>query len=60
MRSAGSFASNWFEFGEVEDLAILSAAIMALKALPWCPASVRDVRAFRVAQRSDFTELVRS
>lgn len=31
-----------------EDLANLFAAITALKALPWLPASVRDIRAFRV------------
>jgi len=29
-----------------EDLANLFAAITALKALPWLPASVRDIRAF--------------
>lgn len=40
-----------------EDLANLFAAIMALKALPWLPASVRDIRAFRVEQWSDFTKL---
>ncbi len=33
-----------------EDLANLFAAISALKALPWMPASVRDIRAFRVEQ----------
>jgi len=43
-----------------EDLANLFAAITALKALPWLPASVRDIRAFRVEQWSDFTSLVRS
>lgn len=43
-----------------EDLAKLFAAIMALKALPWLPASVRDIRAFRVEQWSDFTELVKT
>jgi virulence-associated protein VapD len=42
-----------------EDLANLFAAIMALKALPWLPASVRDIRAFRVEQWSDFTKLVK-
>jgi virulence-associated protein VapD len=42
-----------------EDLANLFAAIMALKALPWLPASVRDIRAFRVEQWSDFTKLAR-
>jgi virulence-associated protein VapD len=43
-----------------EDLANLFAAITALKALPWLPASVRDIRAFRVEQWSDFTRLVKS
>jgi virulence-associated protein VapD len=43
-----------------EDLAKLFAAITALKALPWLPASVRDIRAFRVEQWSDFTRLVKS
>jgi virulence-associated protein VapD len=43
-----------------EDLANLFGAIIALKALPWFPASVRDIRAFRVEQWSDFTKLVKS
>jgi virulence-associated protein VapD len=43
-----------------EDLANLFGAIMALKAMPWLPASVRDIRAFRVEQWSDFTCLVKS
>jgi virulence-associated protein VapD len=43
-----------------EDLANLFGAITALKALPWFPASVRDIRAFRVEQWSDFTKLVKS
>jgi virulence-associated protein VapD len=42
-----------------EDLANLFAAITALKALAWLPASVRDMRAFRVEQWSDFTRLVK-
>jgi len=42
-----------------EDLANLFAAISALKALVWLPASVRDIRAFRVEQWSDFTKLVK-
>jgi len=45
---------------ESEDLANLFAAISALKALPWLPASVRDIRAFRVEQWSDFTKMVKS
>ena len=42
-----------------EDLANLFGAITALKALPWLPASVRDIRAFRVEQWSDFTKVVK-
>ena len=42
-----------------EDLANLFSAIMALKALSWLPNSVRDIRAFRVEQWSDFTQLVK-
>ncbi|NTW70589.1 MAG: virulence factor [Chlorobiaceae bacterium] len=43
-----------------EDLANLFAAVTALKALPWLPESVRDIRAFRVEQWSDFTNLIKS
>lgn len=43
-----------------EDLAKLFAAVIALKALPWLPASVRDIRAFRVEQWSNFTHLVKN
>ena len=43
-----------------EDLENLFAAITALKELPWLPASVRDIRAFRIEQWSDFTDFVRS
>jgi len=45
---------------ESEDLANLFAAITALKALPWLPASIRDIRAFRVEQWSDFTRFVKA
>ncbi len=38
-----------------EDLANLFDAMTALKALPWFPSSVRDIRGFRVEQWSDFT-----
>jgi virulence-associated protein VapD len=43
-----------------EDLANLFGAIITLKALPWLPGSVRDIRAFRVEQWSDFTRMVKS
>jgi virulence-associated protein VapD len=43
-----------------DDLANLFGAIIALKALPWFPASVRDIRAFKVEHWSDFTQLVKA
>jgi len=42
-----------------EDLALLFAALLALRELPWFPASVRDIRAFRIEQWSDFTPLMK-
>ena len=42
-----------------DDMAKLFAAVMDLKALPWFPDSVRDIRAFRVEQWSDFTPIVK-
>ncbi len=44
---------------DAEDMTRLFTAIMDLKAMPWFPASVRDIRAFRVEQWSDFTSLVK-
>jgi len=43
-----------------DDLANLFAAILALKALPWFPPSLRDLRAFKVEHWSDFTQIVKS
>ena len=45
---------------KIEDLANLFRAISALKALPWFPKCVRDIRAFRIEQWSDFTDFVKS
>jgi virulence-associated protein VapD len=42
-----------------EDLTRLVRAMNALKALDWFPASVRDIRAFRVEQWSDFTGFIK-
>lgn len=42
-----------------EDMANLFKAITALKTLEWFPPSVRDIRAFRVEQWSDFTSLIK-
>lgn len=40
-------------------MANLFGAILALKALPWFPASVRDIRAFKVEHWSDFTAIIK-
>jgi virulence-associated protein VapD len=45
---------------ESEDLANLLLAMNALKALPWFPKVVRDIRAFRVEQWSDFTGFMKA
>lgn len=45
---------------ENEDMANLFLAIQALRNMPWFPASVRDIRAFRIEQWSDFTMIVKS
>lgn len=43
-----------------EDMANLFLAIQALRAQTWFPKSVRDVRAFKMEQWSDFTPVVKS
>jgi virulence-associated protein VapD len=40
-------------------MANLFQAILALKALPWFALSVRDIRAFRIEQWSDFTGIIK-
>ena len=42
-----------------DDMAKLVSAILALKALPWFPVCVRDVRGFKVESWSDFTSIVK-
>jgi virulence-associated protein VapD len=42
-----------------EDLANLLQAMNALKALVWFPQCVRDIRAFRIEQWSDFTPFMK-
>ena len=43
-----------------DDTANLFAAIMPPEALPWFPPSVRDIRAFKVEQWSDFTTIIQA
>ncbi|ENS2176565.1 virulence factor, partial [Shigella sonnei] len=42
-----------------ENMANLFQAMNALKALEWFPNSVRDIRAFRIEQWSDFTSSIK-
>lgn len=43
-----------------EDMAKLFQAIIELKAQIWFPKSVRDIRAFRIEQWSDFNSVVKN
>lgn len=45
---------------ENEDMANLFLAIQDLRARAWFPKSVRDIRAFRIEQWSDFTAVVKA
>ena len=45
---------------ETEDLANLFAAIDALRKLNWFGPSVKNIRAFRMEQGSDFTAIVKA
>ena len=42
-----------------EDMANLFMAMQELRARSWFPKSVRDIRAFRIEQWSDFTSVVK-
>ena len=51
---------RWSVFAaKSEDLANLFAAMNALKAMDWFGPSVKNIRAFRMEQGSDFTALMR-
>ncbi|MDP2804564.1 MAG: virulence factor [Gallionellaceae bacterium] len=44
---------------ENEDMANLFLVIQSLRSQVWFPKSVRDIRAFRIEQWSDFTHVVK-
>ncbi len=44
---------------ENNDMGNMVTAILALRSLPWFPNVVRDLRAFRVEDWSDFTAIVK-
>lgn len=46
--------------GGDNDLGVFFSLVNDLRALPWFPACVRDIRAFRVEQWSDLTHSVKS
>jgi virulence-associated protein VapD len=46
--------------GNSDDLADLMFAMEALKAMPWFPPSVRDIRGFKVESWSDFTTFMKT
>ena len=56
-----TFGFKWVQgslyVNENEDMSNLFEAITQLKLLPWFPKSVRDIRAFKVEQWSNFTNL---
>ena len=41
------------------DMANLTRAMLALKTMPWFPLAVRDIRAFRIEDWSDFTTFIK-
>ena len=43
-----------------DSLVNVTLAMNALKALPWFPSCVRDIRAFKVEHWSDFTDFMKS
>ena len=52
---------QWSVFSaQNEDLANLFSAIEALKAMDWFGPSVKNIRAFRMEQGSDFTAIVKA
>jgi len=63
-RVMARFGYEWRQgsvyIGGDNDLATLIRIVDDLRKLPWFPASVRDIRAFRVEQWSDLTSLVKS
>ena len=44
---------------EKDDMANLFSALLALKALPWFPKAVRDIRGFKIENWSDFTPIIK-
>jgi virulence-associated protein VapD len=48
-----------FYVTELDDMANLFAALLALRALPWFPMAVRDIRGLKIENWSDFTPIIK-
>ena len=63
-RIMGKHGFEWIQgsvyLTEDDDLSKISFVMEALKAMPWFPLSVRDIRAFRVEDKSDFTPFIKN
>ena len=51
--------SVYVSFSETDNLAVVYRAIHSLSKIEWFRKSVRDIRAFKVEDWSDFTEIVK-
>jgi virulence-associated protein VapD len=62
-RTVGRYGFNRIQdsvyAAETNDMANLFTAILALKSLNWFGPSVKNIRAFRMEQGSDFTAIVK-
>jgi len=60
LRNYGFFNTQGSVYlSENDDMANLFSAIYALKNIAWFRASVRDIRAFKVENWSNFTDIVK-
>ena len=63
-RAMGKRGFEWVQgsvyMSKSSDLADIAFVMEALKAMPWFPLCVRDIRAFEVENWSDFTGFIRA
>jgi virulence-associated protein VapD len=63
-RTMGRHGFEWVQgsvyMSESDNLADIASVTEALKAMPWFPLSLRDIRVFRVENWSDFTPFMRA
>jgi virulence-associated protein VapD len=63
-RALGKVGFEWVQgsvyLNKSDNLAELTSAMSALKAMPWFPLVVRDIRGLRVENWSDFTTFMKT